>query len=116
MSKRSGQQCKKAALRGKSVCAFHGGKSTGPKTAEGRHKIAQAHLIHGNDTGIEREQASQSAAYMRELEDVAWALQMMAGPRTRGRKPKSYVPIKTLEDAKLWIFLNINGLRGKVKF
>jgi len=32
MSKRSKKQCKKAALNGKRVCMFHGGKSTGPKS------------------------------------------------------------------------------------
>ena len=29
-SKRSGERCKKYALKGKAVCMFHGGKSTGP--------------------------------------------------------------------------------------
>jgi len=34
-------------MRGKAVCRFHGGKSTGPKTREGRERIRQANLRHG---------------------------------------------------------------------
>jgi hypothetical protein len=36
LSKRSGEQCKKPAMRGKAVCDFHGGRSTGPKTGGGK--------------------------------------------------------------------------------
>ena len=38
LSKRSKLQCKKAALTGKQVCMFHGGKSTGPVTKDGRKR------------------------------------------------------------------------------
>jgi hypothetical protein len=34
-------------MRGKAVCRFHGGKSTGPKTKAGRERIRDAHFIHG---------------------------------------------------------------------
>jgi hypothetical protein len=34
-------------MRGKAVCRFHGGKSTGPKTREGKECIRQANLRHG---------------------------------------------------------------------
>ena len=44
---RKGTACQKPPLRGKTRCRLHGGKSTGPKTAEGRARIAQAHLKHG---------------------------------------------------------------------
>jgi len=115
-SKRSGQQCRKPALKSKNVCGFHGGRSRGPKTIEGRQRIAAAKTVHGRDSRAEREQASTNSTYMRELEDVAWVLGMMTGTRTRGRKPKDYQPIRTLEDVRLWCLLNANGLRGKVKF
>lgn len=46
-SKRSGFQCHQPAMRGKAVCRFHGGKSTGPKTKAGRERIREAHFIHG---------------------------------------------------------------------
>ena len=116
LSVRSKEQCKKPALRTHAVCGFHGGKSTGPRTEEGKARIAQAHTIHGNETKAKREERSESSAYMMELEDVAWALDMMTGTRTRGRKPKNYHPVKTLQGARLWYLLDSHGLRGKVKF
>jgi DNA-binding XRE family transcriptional regulator len=39
---RKGTPCKAKALPGKTRCKFHGGMSTGPKTVEGRQKIADA--------------------------------------------------------------------------
>jgi hypothetical protein len=116
LSTRSKEQCKKPALRGKRVCDFHGGRSTGPRTEEGKARIAKAHTIHGNETKAIREKRSRSSAYLMELEDVAWALNMMSGTRTRGRKPKNYHPVKTLQGATLWCLLEANGLRRKVKF
>lgn len=50
VSKRTGVQCKAPAMRGKTKCAIHGGKSTGPKTPEGRERSASAPLKHGRDT------------------------------------------------------------------
>lgn len=45
-SRRTGLPCKNLAMaNGK--CRFHGGKSTGPKTAEGRQRIVEANLVHG---------------------------------------------------------------------
>ncbi|PIV79226.1 MAG: hypothetical protein COW54_05530 [Rhodobacteraceae bacterium CG17_big_fil_post_rev_8_21_14_2_50_63_15] len=39
---RKGTPCKAKALPGKIRCRFHGGLSTGPKTPEGRERIAEA--------------------------------------------------------------------------
>lgn len=39
---RNGIPCKSKVLPGKTRCKFHGGLSTGPKTAEGRLRIAEA--------------------------------------------------------------------------
>ncbi len=39
---RAGGRCKVRAEPGKRRCRFHGGMSTGPKTPEGRAKIAEA--------------------------------------------------------------------------
>lgn len=114
-SKRSGLQCKKPALAGKSVCDFHGGRSTGPRTQEGRQRIADAKTIHGDKSKAKREERSETSAHMRELEDVAWALDMMTGTRTRGRKPSSYRPVKTFEEAKLWVLMDAGGMHRKVK-
>lgn len=103
LSRRSKEQCKKPALIGKRVCDFHGGKSTGPKTPQGRQRIADAQTTHGRETREIREQRSASSAYMMELEDVAWALGMMTGTRTRGRKPSGYWPVKNIQQAVDWI-------------
>ena len=47
LSKRSQEQCRKAAIRGKSVCRVHGGLSTGAKSEEGRKRCAKAKFVHG---------------------------------------------------------------------
>lgn len=39
---RTGQLCKKKVVPGKHRCGFHGGKSTGPTTSEGKSRIAEA--------------------------------------------------------------------------
>ncbi|TDE35057.1 helix-turn-helix domain-containing protein [Antarcticimicrobium sediminis] len=39
---RKGTPCRAKALPGKTRCRFHGGLSTGPKTREGRDRIAEA--------------------------------------------------------------------------
>ena len=66
-SKRTKRQCAAPASRGKRVCRFHGGKSTGPKTLEGRKRCAQARTIHGTDS---RAQRKASRAKMRELNEL----------------------------------------------
>jgi hypothetical protein len=55
LSKRSKVQCKKASLAGKQVCMFHGGKSTGPVTKDGRKRCAIAKTVHGYETRAARE-------------------------------------------------------------
>ena len=66
-SKRSGEQCRKAAMKGKQVCRTHGGASTGPRTAAGRAKCAEAKKIHGRETRAKRKVRD---AKLRELRDV----------------------------------------------
>ena len=55
LSKRSKLQCRKAALTGTRCCANHGGKSTGPKTEQGRKRCAVAKTVHGYETRAARE-------------------------------------------------------------
>ena len=86
-SKRTGLQCKSPAISGKSKCRFHGGKSTGPKTPEGRQRCAQARTTHGQQTTSMRVERSLASARLAILEEVGHGLKMMSGPRTRGRKP-----------------------------
>ncbi len=49
-SKRTHVQCRAPAMRGKRVCRFHGGLSTGPRTDEGRRRCAAAKTVHGTET------------------------------------------------------------------
>jgi hypothetical protein len=63
-SKRTKIQFGLTAARGKRVCRFHGAKSTGPKTLEGRRRCAAAKTLHGTDP---REMRKASRAKMREL-------------------------------------------------
>jgi hypothetical protein len=45
-SKRSGLPCVQPAMKN-GRCRFHGGKSTGPKTVEGKQAQRQGNLRHG---------------------------------------------------------------------
>ena len=55
MSKRTKLQCGGPAMKGKTKCKFHGGKSTGPVTELGRQICAAAKTVHGNDTRADRQ-------------------------------------------------------------
>ena len=44
---RSGGQCQRAGNPKNGRCHLHGGASTGPRTAEGRARIAAAQFKHG---------------------------------------------------------------------
>ena len=39
--------CQKPAIRGRGRCQLHGGKSTGPRTPEGKARSIAAHTKHG---------------------------------------------------------------------
>jgi hypothetical protein len=107
LSRRSKLQCKKPALTGKRVCGFHGGKSTGPKTAAGRQRCAEVKTVHGRETRAIRAQRSDDIAYLRNLEEAGRVLGVIGGTRTSGRKPASYRPICTEEEARLWLVMNL---------
>lgn len=85
--KATGQRCTGIAILGKRTCARHGAFSTGPKTAEGRQRCAQARTIHGQETGSIRMERSLASARLAVLESVGFTLRMMTGTRTRGRRP-----------------------------
>ena len=87
LSKRTKQQCRAPAMKGRRVCRTHGGASTGPKTQTGRQRCADARTIHGNETRQARTERSLASARLTVLESVGFALNMLTGTRTRGRKP-----------------------------
>ena len=49
-SKRTKRQCRSPAIRGKRVCRIHGGRSTGPRTQQGRNLCGAAKTLHGRET------------------------------------------------------------------
>ena len=88
-SKRTGQQCRSAALKEKTKCRFHGGRSTGPRTDEGRQRCAEAKTVHGRETRKARTERSVALAKIAELEATGRAAGLITGPKTAGRPPKS---------------------------
>jgi hypothetical protein len=74
LSKRSQKQCRGPACRGKAKCKFHGGRSTGAKTEEGRRRCAEARTVHGQETRAVRSRRRENMARIRKLMDLAYAL------------------------------------------
>jgi hypothetical protein len=87
-SKRSGLQCGAVAIRGKGRCRFHGGRSTGPKTTEGRARCAAAKTVHGRDTRKARKELSEGLARLAALEALGFSLGMFTGLELVGRSPE----------------------------
>ena len=69
-SKCSGAQCGKAAMTGKNVCRTHGGASTGPRTAAGKGKCAEAKTVHGRETRAKRAARAEGLRELREIEAI----------------------------------------------
>ena len=103
-SKRTGLQCRRPAMKfsRKLKCNFHGGKSSGPKTLEGKKKISNAHFVHGNETVKIRAQRQEKNTWFAHMEDVLHVLRMTTSNRSRGPKPNGYRPIKTVSEALQW--------------
>ena len=70
MSKRSGLQCRKAAIQDKRVCRTDGGASTGPKTIVGRQRCAAAKTVHGRETRAIRAVRDVKLRELREMEQT----------------------------------------------
>lgn len=58
---KAGTPCKRPAVKRTGRCTRHGGKSTGPRTEEGRARIAAAQLKHGRLTKEARAEAKRRA-------------------------------------------------------
>jgi hypothetical protein len=65
---RRGTACQKPPLAGKTRCRLHGGLSTGPRTAEGKARIAAAHWKHGRRSKAFTEARKQIWADLRAVE------------------------------------------------
>lgn len=77
-SKRTGKQCGSPAIRGKQVCRFHGGMSTGPRTPDGLARCAASKTIHGEDTRAKRSAHRAATARLTELEALARQIGLFA--------------------------------------
>ena len=104
-STRSGNQCLKPALKSSRthVCGHHGGRNKGPTTEAGKARSAAANLKTGEYSKDAIEKRSRKLAELHQLEDVCSIVGLINGARTRGRKPLGYKPLKTAEDA--WLFV-----------
>jgi hypothetical protein len=94
-------------MTGKTKCRTHGGASTGPKTEAGKAAIRKAHWKHGEATLAARAEYSEQVCRLQSLEDILHTLRMTTATRTRGRKALGYVPIRTFEQAKTWVILDL---------
>jgi hypothetical protein len=90
LSKRTKKQCARPALKGKQVCDFHGGKSSGSRTAEGKERSRQAHIKSGAYTQESSQRHNFALLNLAYLYDLIVALKMSDAPRPRGPRPKGY--------------------------
>ena len=58
---RRGTACLRPALKGKTRCQLHGGRSTGPKTEDGIARLTAARTTHGKYTKDKRAEAKRRA-------------------------------------------------------
>ena len=64
---KTGAPCQRPAVKRTGRCTRHGGRSTGPRTAEGRARIAAAHTTHGRQTKEARAETKRRAQLGREI-------------------------------------------------
>ena len=94
---------KDGSSQSKTECKTQGlltAKWNGPRTAEGKQRIAQAQLKHGAYSKAGLEAKHSEAIQLRQLEDIAVLIGMIQGPRTRGCKPRGYKAIRSMEAVK----------------
>lgn len=103
-SSRTKLQCSKPALKGKTVCQFHGGRSTGPKTKEGKERIRAAHWKHGEETLEAKAERSEKSVMFRYLTDLGNHVRLFYKQlKTRGRLPSGYVQLDLTDREQLAI-------------
>ena len=85
--KATGQRCTATTLVGKRTCLRHGGASTGPRTIEGKKRCSAARTVHGWETTAIRQERSLGSARVAVLESIGFAIGLLKGTKTRGRRP-----------------------------
>ena len=87
LSKRTRLRCGSPAIKDKTKCRFHGGRSTGSKTLEGKARQIDANTKHGFETRAIREERSVKLAELYALEMLGRELGLISGGMV-GRKPR----------------------------
>ncbi|MDB2504144.1 hypothetical protein N8373_03095 [Gammaproteobacteria bacterium] len=87
-SKRTQKQCRNPAIKGKTKCKHHGGRSTGSKTPEGKARQIAANTKHGRETRAIREERSAKMAELYEIEKEMRSMGIVEGSWV-SRKPPS---------------------------
>ena len=64
---RAGGTCQNPAIKGRSRCKLHGGRSTGPRTPEGKARAAAAHTKHGRRSKAHVEKVKAINAELRRI-------------------------------------------------
>lgn len=102
MSKRSGNQCRKNALKESRTqkCEFHGGRSKGAVTQAGKEASRLAHIKSGAYTKQSQLNHQRALVNLANLEQGLHMLGMTSASWTRGRKPNGFKKISTLDELK----------------
>lgn len=87
-SKRTKQQCRNPAIKGKTKCRHHGGWSRGSITTAGRARQIAANTKHGRETRAIRKERSAKLAELYEIEKEMRNMGMIEGSWV-SRKPPS---------------------------
>ena len=64
---RKGTPCQNPVVSGRQRCRMHGGKSTGPRTAEGKARVIAAHTKHGRRSNAHVTRVKEINAELRRL-------------------------------------------------
>ena len=64
---RAGTPCQNPAIKDRSRCKLHGGKSTGPRTPEGKARVIAAHTKHGRRSKAHVEKVKAINAELRRI-------------------------------------------------
>ena len=86
LSKRTKQQCRNPAMKGKNTCLHHGGRSRGSITTAGRARQIAANTKHGRETRAIRKERSAKLAELYESEKEMRKMGMVEGSWV-SRKP-----------------------------
>jgi len=87
---RRGTECQRPAITGAGRCRLHGGRSTGPRTEEGRARISAANTKHGRKT---KERLAEAKARAQANREIWYALKMQIELAIRdGYLPRNWKP------------------------